>query len=954
MAQVNDAPESSPSTVIGDEDVAILLDWSAFGVSDEDSAQASLSVQITSLPADGVLEYKDGADWKAVEVGDVFNKVDFDSNSVRFTPDLHESGLAAYNNNGVGNQLNNYAQIGFKPNDGNSEGTDSLLSIDVVPKADQPSVNVSLSGDYIFLHKDYPTYGITTDKFQLGDFDISPIKLGDEINDQKWWQDFVTGSGSDDYYRNVHGGGDFVYTYGGNDVLVGDDSRTGSYLNAGEGNDILVSGLGSDALYGGTGKDIAILPGKSSDYSISKDKLYDPVDDIWFNFETSEDLGFGDESITKALHNIEIVQFEDGIFELDSNTGELIPIPPSHVIVPLTIDVALTDTDGSESITSVQISGLVEGAQLFDSTKTLLGTANAQGIIDLASGWDSKGNQFTVQVPGDKVGQVDLKVTATSTEEANGDSATGSDELSLRDYTLSTGEGGPDVITTSTDNDIVIGDTSGLQIIPGQDYNIAFIFDTSGSMKNTITAAKPELQAAFDKLVESAGADASGEVNVLLTQFDSNASHVISINLDADNPSLEFANKLASIIDDSYGMTNYEAAFNSAIDWFSSLPDNGATNHSFFITDGEINTATENDLGQEQFSDFWMFYDKSSGELESLEDILGNDFELSDLSNGSIKINGVDVVEAHGDKAYVYSPYLDSSNQRVRLGTLRMKYGELVYRDKYDSDEQVTLQAVHMFNVLAGLSAVQAIGIGDGVMESTLKQFDTDKVVDANVDVNKLAEAIAGELVETQPGADEISTLSGDDILFGDEPILFAADSTTELTLQEYVAEKLSMGLGSVDAQTMHEYISSHIDEFGSSSSSDLGDELSGGEGSDILYGQGGDDILVGGEGSDILVGGDGADTFKWVDGDLDSSTDVIKDFDDVEGDKIDLSELFEDDNRTVDEIIASYVTVENSDTNNAEIVVSKGADTVTIELEGWSSADLTDQVLKDILVIKE
>nr|WP_206536074.1 cadherin-like domain-containing protein [Vibrio brasiliensis] len=132
-------------------------------------------------------------------------------------------------------------------------------------------------------------------------------------------------------------------------------------------------------------------------------------------------------------------------------------------------------------------------------------------------------------------------------------------------------------------------------------------------------------------------------------------------------------------------------------------------------------------------------------------------------------------------------------------------------------------------------------------------------------------------------------------------------------------------------------------------------DILDGGTGNDAVRGGSGNDTIIGGQGNDILVGDDGADIFTWLDGDLDGSTDVIKDFDKAEGDKIDLSELFEGDDRTVDEIIGSNdIVVANSDSDaHAEIVVSKGGNSVTIELEGWSTTQLTAE-LSNILIIKD
>ncbi|MFD2054170.1 DUF5801 repeats-in-toxin domain-containing protein [Mesorhizobium calcicola] len=66
---------------------------------------------------------------------------------------------------------------------------------------------------------------------------------------------------------------------------------------------------------------------------------------------------------------------------------------------------------------------------------------------------------------------------------------------------------------------------------------------------------------------------------------------------------------------------------------------------------------------------------------------------------------------------------------------------------------------------------------------------------------------------------------------------------------------------------------------------------LSGGAGNDTLKGEGGNDLLIGGLGQDTLTGGTGADTFKLDSLDI---NDLITDYNGAEGDKIDLTALFE------------------------------------------------------------
>jgi len=78
----------------------------------------------------------------------------------------------------------------------------------------------------------------------------------------------------------------------------------------------------------------------------------------------------------------------------------------------------------------------------------------------------------------------------------------------------------------------------------------------------------------------------------------------------------------------------------------------------------------------------------------------------------------------------------------------------------------------------------------------------------------------------------------------------------------------------------------------------DANDTIIGSELDDVLLGQAGSDILIGGEGDDIMFGGEGADHFVVRNGDVNAAapeTDVIRDFSQAEGDKLDLSDLLPD-----------------------------------------------------------
>ncbi|WP_328833256.1 tandem-95 repeat protein [Vibrio ulleungensis] len=153
--------------------------------------------------------------------------------------------------------------------------------------------------------------------------------------------------------------------------------------------------------------------------------------------------------------------------------------------------------------------------------------------------------------------------------------------------------------------------------------------------------------------------------------------------------------------------------------------------------------------------------------------------------------------------------------------------------------------------------------------------------------------------------------------------------------------------------------ISQGIDSYLDGAAGD--DVLVGGDGSDLLIGGEGDDLLIGGKGNDILTGGEGSDLFAWHEGDLDGSTDTITDFDlafdvqgDYQGEKVDLSDLFHDvESDDVGALLDTIAQTVSTTDNGSSITVDRLGDKVTIEFDGVSSTDLTNN-LANMLIIKD
>ncbi|MDX7760269.1 type I secretion C-terminal target domain-containing protein, partial [Aeromonas hydrophila] len=950
------APVTTGGYSAGKEDTPLVLKWAQFGASD-DQAASDLSVQINTLPLNGKLEYLNAAgQWIAVKVGDLVSYADIDSGHLRFVPGLNESSTNASNGNGLvtGNLQGDYASFGYQISDGANLSNSGKLVIDITAVADKPVVDISLTGNGIPSYNlSFPSASITTEQFQSGNFNKMAFGITSLLTDSSSGQEQVLGNSGNDYIVSTHGGGDLLYGQGGNDVLVGGNATQGDSLYGGDGNDVLVSGLGSDGLYGGAGTDIAVLTGNRADYAIKKGSGYS-VNDRWFDFSVTEKGG----GITKALHDVEYVQFADGIYQLNQSTGELTLVQPVVVDYPLEVSASLSDRDGSEVLESLVLSGMPKGAELYSGSQ-LLGTVGVDGKLTLTASsglWsttalDVKLTGLTLRVPGSSAGLVDLQVDAIAKEVGTDQTSTATDSDSIRlSYFQSTeGEPGDQNRVYGSEHNIVVGDLDGSVVLPGQNYNIAFMVDSSGSIGSSAMATmKTQLSQVFATLKASAGTEGAGKVNIFLVDFDTQANKSISVDLKDPN-ALTKLQAIINSMDGSSGSTNYEDALKSTSNWFNSdvaKLNTNAKNLAYFITDGAPNTYYVNEntnpvvntTTNERLDSFvnvnnyvsgQTFYANIGGQDRVLIDSNGNINQWYQRTNGAWRSDVIGTLRAQGDGTYEIS--------------------------SFDSDGYEPWALQNALAVLPLLIAnnvtLQAIGIGKSVSIDTLKLFDSDQIVQSNVSANDLANAILGTSVNNLPGSDRIDGGAGDDILFGDAIHFAGINGEGYAAIKQYVAGKLSAG--SVTDAQVHDYITDHASEFDQSSNNDKADVLIGGDGNDILFGQGGDDFLFGGAGNDILFGGagndtlygesgndtlyggsgndtlyggsgddtlsgglgndilvgglgndilkgdGGADTFTWLQGDTAAGSvakDYVVDFSKAEGDKLDLSDLLDHD----------------------------------------------------------
>ncbi|NAX00169.1 tandem-95 repeat protein [Vibrio sp. V23_P3S9T160] len=142
-------------------------------------------------------------------------------------------------------------------------------------------------------------------------------------------------------------------------------------------------------------------------------------------------------------------------------------------------------------------------------------------------------------------------------------------------------------------------------------------------------------------------------------------------------------------------------------------------------------------------------------------------------------------------------------------------------------------------------------------------------------------------------------------------------------------------------------------------------DYIDGGSHNDGLRGGEGNDTLIGGLGSDILTGDSGADIFKWVE--METATDRVTDFHRSEGDSLDFSDLFED--MSKDEItvlldglssadhqgVADDVSIRvTGNEHESHLTIVKSGQTLTVDFDGASAADITSSLMDNLNHLKD
>ncbi|GAD90360.1 hypothetical protein VHA01S_040_00400, partial [Vibrio halioticoli NBRC 102217] len=425
LMTINDAPTASSGSVSCLEDSAVIFQWADFGANDADTSQDSLSVVVKSLPLDGVLQIYIEGEWSDVSVGDSILSTKIVAGEFRFVPDENESGDDDFDVSGLGNLKSDYASFLFSVSDGDKESSTESLSIDIAAVADMPNLLVA------------------NDKTEAS-IDFQDTDLG-----RRNWSSNI--DISDVFGENTLG---TWYANDDNKVEIGKES----VYRKGASKTNLVMEIEGDRGDNSIFTDIQVTEGRY--YSFTFDVAArrwangdSDLDVIWVKLDeqgqpvmeqavTLYEFRPTDNSWERDIQ-LSLPSDSEGSYRLllqstDSNSyGALIDnlilessdaFGEVDTFVELwDISASLNDTDGSESLT-VELSGLVEGTLIKDD----LGNSYLVGSDGKADVSGFELSSLKANVP--EAGHYSVEVTATATENSNGDSASKSIVLPLVIY----------------------------------------------------------------------------------------------------------------------------------------------------------------------------------------------------------------------------------------------------------------------------------------------------------------------------------------------------------------------------------------------------------------------------------------------------------------------------------------------------------------------------------------
>lgn len=415
--------------------------------------------------------------------------------------------------------------------------------------------------------------------------------------------------------------------------------------------------------------------------------------------------------------------------------------------------------------------------------------------------------------------------------------------------------------TTEGGSDVLIGDLGGRDVstLPGANYNIALIADESGSMDDKLTLLKGALTQFVNDLAEH-----DGVVNIALIGFADNANLEVSVADLADKPDglNDLLNKISQL--NANGATNYEAAFDKAVEWFNKsaqLNNVDAENLSYFLTDGD--PTLHNDGGNGNDTDFGTFQ-AAVGAFSGLSDIS----EVNAIGIGS-GVNANYLRFFDNTSEISTDSIVFANSQRIKLADFQGNSTN----DPLESNWQgfsgndpagYAGRANNAFRIgdVAGLGAMMVASTTFEVVNAgTTFSFDYNKIAIETGDEQSWAIQVRNGNNWTQVQGDVLANSNGtiisDGLANGFYRVVFTVEDNNNYDGGYYYSESNSdvLEIDNIYLNTPEQSVSGPVGEPQIIMTADeLEAQLAGGESIDKLLALG-DDELTGGDGDDVLIG---------------------------------------------------------------------------------------------------
>ena len=903
MSAVNDPPVVSGATVSGTEDTALLLNWSNFGVSDIDSPTIT-SVTVTVLPTDGVLQrFNAGTStWTSVSAGQAISKADVDAGYIRFVPDANESGGSMFPTAGLGDQRSTYASFQISATDSSGASATGTVSVNIAPVVDTPLISMSGTG-FVVQSITAGNISTTTNGFQVsalsaggtGTISMNGAPSGFGVSGNP------SGSGDGDPVEISGNNSEAIVVRFDNavssiDVSFAWKAPAETALVEFYRNGVLI---GSNNYQGGSdGVDPAIL------LQPSGGGMFDEV-----RFKAP---GLNDDYLINSIAFNRTVSSTSTVTVLEDQA------------VPLSVSSARTDLDGSESL-STTISGVPAGYTLTDGVHSFTGSAGASSVN--VSSWNLSALQLTA--PTHASGSITLTATATATETATGAQSSASTSLQVNIQpvadvptltvkapssllvfensweTVANGDASSEAVASTTlegwtlvtTPDSFAGGTNVFEVWADRDSQ-----QRQDGGSNTVHAAPGN----GNNFLELNNADNNGALVQTLgisRSVSTVAGTVYELSFDyAGRPGFGVDYTRIGIYVDGVLVQQYAATSpQSSIDWKNltfSFTGDGA-NHTVMIK-----------------TDASQFHTSGRGAF------------IDDLK--MIAFQGVSAGNAGG-------------------GITSVALANYVTAGLVDTDGSETLSLAFAgvpsgATIVTGSGTYAAVG---GVITISANELASAQLRFADSVTGSLSIGVTAIATETANGSQATSAaqtlnlevrpkFSSTDTLYdevnGYTDILGTTGNDTTVLDGTWGNDLIKGGAGD--------------DRLGGTLGTGGNDVLDGGVGNDTLRGGAGNDVLIGGAGNDTLTGGTGADTFAWVLADRGTpgapASDVVTDFNENAGDKLDLRDLLVGELHSGTNVgnLANYLHFEASGANTIVRISSTGGFS-----SGYSAAQVDQQI---------